>query len=209
MRSGVIAVCLLATCAVPAAAQQRQLGIKLGPTFPAVAVEDDDGGDAEYKRRFAVTFGGFVVIPLNDRVSAQIEALFSPKGGKATSDLQEGSLKLKLDYAEVPVLARLALTRTSGRSFYVFGGPAIAIRTGAKVESSINSDGFTIGDSIDVGVDYKRFDIGLVAGVGMDIGQWLVIDGRYNWGLIDVNRNPDVTVTVRNRVLSFMGGVRF
>ena len=67
----------------------------------------------------------------------------------------------------------------------------------------------TSGDSIDVGADFERFDVGIVVGAGMDIGQWIVVDGRYNWGLLDVNRNPDVTASIKNRALTFMAGVRF
>ena len=201
-----LAVVLLAS---PVEAQQRQFGIKAGPTFVAVAVDDEDDVEAEYKRRVAASFGGFAVLPINERVAAQIELLWNPKGGKLTSQSEAGSLKLKLDYIEVPVLARFAVTRSASRSFFVFGGVAPAIRTSAKVESSVTGGGITYGDSVDVGVDYERFDVGIVAGAGVDIGQWIVIDGRYSWGLIDVNHNPEVTTSVKNRALTFMAGVRF
>ena len=48
-----------------------------------------------------------------------------------------------------------------------------------------------------------------VAGAGMDIGQYLVIDGRYVWGLTNIDRSSTADLTVHSRVLTFMAGVRF
>lgn len=207
MRLAVSAVVLaFVLLASPAAAQQRQFGFKVGPSFVAVDVDD---ADVDYKRRVVATFGGFAVIPMSERVAAQVELLWSPKGGKLASELEGVSLKLKLDYAEVPVLARVAVTRSTSGSFFIFGGVAPAFRTSAKIESAVTGGGMTYGDSIDIGVDYERFDVGIVLGAGMDIGQWIVVDGRYTWGLLDVNRNPVVTASIKNRALTFMGGVRF
>jgi hypothetical protein len=201
----VLAVVLLAS---PAAAQQRQFGFKVGPSWVAVAIDDADDEGIDYERRVVGTFGGFALFPMNDRLAAQIELLWSPRGGKL-ADIEGASLKLKLEYAEVPLLARVAVTRSTSGSFFIFGGVAPAFRTSAKFETSFTGGGMTSGDSIDVGADFERFDIGIIVGAGMDIGQWIVVDGRYNWGLLDVNRNPDVAASIKNRALTFMAGVRF
>jgi hypothetical protein len=43
----------------------------------------------------------------------------------------------------------------------------------------------------------------------VDIGR-VVIDGRYTWGLTNINRNPDEDdTTLRNRVFAVMAGFRF
>ena len=210
MRMLITGICLAAAVltASTSAAQERQLGLKAGPTFPGVAF-DPDIGDVGYKRRLAVSFGGFVVVHANDRFAAQIEALFSPKGGKLTSGLTDATLTLKLDYVEIPILGRLTAARTTTRSFFLFAGPSAAIRTGAKLENSSTQGGFAYGTSDDVSEEFKRFDFALIAGAGMDFGEWLVIDGRYSWGLTDINRSEDLTSKVQNRALTFMGGVRF
>lgn len=211
MRHGVGVVALLVVLfASPATAQQRQIGLKAGPTLPAVVFDIDDEEDADdYKRRLAATFGGFMVVPLNERFAAQFEALYVAKGGKVTSDTGGESVTLKLDYFEVPVLGRLAVTRTARRSFFIFGGPAVAFRTNAQLEDAITVGSYRVGNAIDVGADFKRFEVSLIAGAGVDIGQWVVIDARYSWGLTDINRNPDIPFTIKNRALSFMGGIRF
>ena len=209
MKNGVGAIALLVILfASPAAAQQRQLGIKAGATIAAVVFDpDDDEGD--YKRRVGPTFGGFMVLPINERFAAQIEALYVAKGGKLASEIDAAKVTLKLDYFEVPVLARVTVTRSAKRSFFVFAGPSFAVRVNAELEDAVTVGGYTYGNAIDVGSDFGRFEVGLVAGGGVDIGEYFVIDGRYVWGLTDVNSNPEVPVSIKNRSLTFMFGVRF
>jgi hypothetical protein len=109
----------------------------------------------------------------------------------------------------VPVLGRVALTRTAKRSFFLFGGPSFAVRTNASVEDAVIAGGFRYGSATDVGADFKRFELGLIVGGGADIGQWIVIDARYAWGLTDINDNEEIPFSIHNRALTFMVGVRF
>jgi hypothetical protein len=209
MRHVVGAVVLMVLFAWPAAAQQREFGVKVGPTFPAVVFDTDEDEGDDYGRRAAATFGGFMVWPLNERFAAQFEALYVAKGGKLTSDVDNVSATLKLDYFEVPVLARVALTRSAKRSFFLFGGPSFAVRTNASYEQATSDGDFSYGESIDVGADFNQFEVGLIVGGGVDIGQWIVIDGRYSWGLTDINSNPEIPFSIHNRAFAFMVGVRF
>ena len=211
MKNGVGAIALvviLFNFASPAGAQQRQLGIKAGATIATVVFDPDDDED-DYKRRVGPTFGGFMVWPINERFAAQVEALYVAKGGKVASEIEAAKVTLKLDYFEVPVLARVSVTRSAKRSFYVFAGPSLAIRVNAQLEDALTVDGYTVGNSIDVGSDFERFEFGVVVGGGVDIGEYVVIDGRYVWGLTDVNSRDDVPISIKNRALTFMAGVRF
>jgi hypothetical protein len=208
MRNGVgaIAPLVVLLLAAPAAAQQRQFGIKAGPVISAIDVEPED---ADYGTRVSGTFGGFFVLPVSETFALQLEALYSAKGGKGTSDLVQETLKIKLDYVEFPILARITASRSASRSIFLFGGVAPAIRTSAKSEFSTTVNGTSYGESIDVGQDYDHFDIALVVGGGVDIGPYIVIDGRYSWGLMNVYKNPEVESEVRNRALAFTVGWRF
>ena len=209
MRNVVGVIALLILFALPAAAQERQFGVKVGPTFPAVVFDTDEDDGEDYGNRLAAAFGGFMVLPLNERFAAQVEALYIGRGGKITSDTADASVTLKLDYVAVPVLARVTLTRTPKRSWFLFGGPSFAIRTKASVEDSVTVGGYRYGSATDVGDDFKWFDVGLIVGGGVDIGPWIVIDGRYEWGLTDLNDNEEVPFSVNSRAFTFMVGVRF
>lgn len=206
MRRVVLALCLLLVLAGPAAAQQRQWGVKVGPVFTAIEVEPED---ADYGMRVAATLGGFLVLPRTDRFALQLEALYTGRGGKASSPLVIETLTVKLDYIEFPVLARFTATRSASRSFFLFGGVAPALKLNAKVESGTTVTGQTYGASIDADEDYEMFDVAAIAGAGLDIGEYVVIDGRYSWGLMNVYKNPEVDATVKNRAFAFTVGFRF
>jgi hypothetical protein len=199
--------------AATAGAQPREVGVKAGVTLPAVVFDPEEEG-LGYGRRVGAAFGGFLVLPMNERFAAQIEALFVAKGGKLTVEsgqelVPDQRVTLKLDYFEVPLLGRVTLHRTARRAIYVFGGPSLGFRTNATAEDAISLNGYMVGNALDVGVDFKRLEAGVIVGAGVDIGEWVVIDGRYSWGLTDVNRNPDITSSIRTRVLAFMGGIRW
>lgn len=208
MRFAVIGIVLLLSCGVAtASAQQRQFGVKIGPTIASV---DDDaaGEESAYGRRISLGGGGFVVLPLSGRFAAQIEALFAPKGGKLPSGQEEVTVKLLLDYFELPVLLRMTATRSATRSFHVFGGPSLGFRTNAKREVSTSGGGFRTGYADDIGEEVKRLELGLIAGGGVDVARHVVIDARYFWGLTDVNRDS-TGGSIRNRALTILAGYRF
>ena len=116
------------------------------------------------------------------------------------------SRKIKLDYVDVPVLARFSSPVSGGTSFHVFAGPSFSFRVSAKAESSFEDEE----ESEDIDDDVERFDLGLVAGAGLEFGHFL-IDGRYTWGLSNINKNKDETddVKIKNRVFAVMAGIRF
>jgi hypothetical protein len=197
---------LVVLFAASAVAQPVEYGFKAGPTFPSASF-NPPLGDNDYDRRLAAAFGGFLVLPLNEQLAAQIEALYIAKGGNVQSGDQE--VKLRLDYFEVPVLARWTFNRSPARAWYVFGGPTFGIRTKARLEESVTTVGFIYGAATDVGDDFSRFAMGLDLGGGVDLREWFVIDGRYSWGLTDVNDHPDITSSLKTRAFTFMAGIRF
>jgi hypothetical protein len=208
MRVLVIGLALLLTSGVArAAAQQPQFGGKVGPTI-ATVVSDSADQEGVYRRKVSLGGGGFVVLPLNGHFALQIEALFTPKGGKLPSE-QNVTSTLLLDYVEVPLLGRITAARTSSGSFHVFGGPSAGFRINAKYRvvssASVGSSGF----ADDISSEVERFELGMIAGGGLDAGRHLVIDARYFWGLTDVNRDASDGNHLRNRAFTILAGLRF
>ena len=208
MRVSVLALALLLSFGITTvAAQQRQFGGKIGPTI-ATVVSDSADQDGVYRRKVSLGGGGFVVLPLKGRLAVQIEALFTPKGGKFAAE-QDVSSALLLDYVEVPLLGRITAARSSSRSFHVFAGPSAGLRINAKFKvvssGTVGSSGF----SDDISSEVERFELGMIAGGGLDAGRHLVIDARYFWGLTDVNRDPSDGNHLRNRAFTILAGVRF
>ena len=178
---------LLAGGVATAAAQDRQFGLKAGLSAATMSVES--AVDGEYnKRRIGVIGGGFGVFSLAPGVGLQVEALFTQKGAKLEIEEEENiDITLELDYLDIPVLARVNLPGSGSTRFHVFAGPSLGYRMGAKNKISDTTFDLAQGAIDNIENEIERFDLGLVAGAGADIGRRLVVDARYSWGLRTVN----------------------
>jgi len=207
MRIAVTWLAFLLSCGIATAnAQQRHFGGKMGPTIATVHESADQ--NAGYGRRVSVGGGGFVVLPLGGRMSVQIEGLYTTKGGKL-QEQTDITTTLILDYLEIPLLGRIAVTRSPSHSVHVFGGPSAGLRINAKQQVAYTVSVIKSGFTDDIRADVKRFELGLVAGGGVDVGSHGVVDVRYFWGLTDVNRDASDGTHLRNRGLTMLVGLRF
>jgi hypothetical protein len=173
-----------------------QAGVVVGANFAKL----DVSGDApEGDRRTGLVAGVFATLRLGDLVSIQPEALYSQKGEKFTEESVD--VTLEVDYLDIPVLARFTGGRRSG--LVVFGGPSFGFKLRAR--STFEVDGEN--QEEDLGDETKSFDLGFIAGAGIESERFF-LDGRYQWGLSDMNATEDET-EIKNRVLSVVLGIRF
>ena len=196
----VLAALMLLTVPGTAAAQGISYGVKGGINFASVSFDPSE--DTNTGTRIGIAVGGFVALPLGSRLTIQPEGLFSQKGEKA--DLDGVVAKLELDYIEVPVLVKYAITQGGSRSFHVFGGPSMAFKVRSRATASFG------GTTVETGEDelIKDTDFGVVVGAGMDFGKWSV-DGRYTMGLADINNDESDDTKIRTRTISVLAGIRF
>lgn len=197
-----------------ALAQRRQFGGKAGPGFTGIVLPEDDGQD--FHPRIAAAVGAFFALPVSPRLALQFEAMSSPKGTR----LKDGTVTqtLLLHYFEWPVLLRIAGPRPGGVPTYFIGGPFFGIRVSAKEQlSTLTPTGNSVGGisawpvagvRVEVPDSIKRFESGLIAGAGIDIGKYMLLEGRYWRGLTNVN-NVDERTTFTNHGWSILTGVRF
>ena len=203
MKHLVRVVAVLGIVALPAAAQ-AQVGVRVGVNSANLSLDPKPPEPPEVERLIGLVAGVFVTLPVNEIFAFQPEALYSRQGAKF-SDSGE-TLRAKLDYVQLPLLARL---RTGARSPLVaLFGPSLGFKIRARL------GGPDIPQEVQEGFDdqFKGFDFGLVAGAAVEAGPF-VLDGRYTWGLTNIVKdtiegepNSD---KARNRVLSFSAGLRF
>lgn len=147
--------------------------------------------------------------------SLQIELNFSQLGWKenvlnSKSEELPDTYQRKLDYIQLPFLARLAWGyEKKGAMFYVLAGPQIGYCLKEKSKRSdvwtVNSEGNpdrpnNMYAQYDMGIDNK-FDYGITAGLGLEINTKIghfLIDGRYYYGLSDVFNNGKKDVFSRS-----------
>ena len=204
MRLCSIALTLVLAHAAAASAQGRPaaVGVKAGVNLADLNFEAEDIS-LSFDSRTGFVGGLFVVWPADSRVALQAEGLFSQKGAKVSEEGASG--KVKLDYFDVPVLARFSSPVSGGTSFNVFAGPSFGFKLSAKTKGGFDGEEE---ESMDIDDEIEGFDIGFVAGAGLEFGRF-VLDGRYTWGLTDIDKDKTDEVKIKNRVFSIMAGIRF
>ena len=137
--------------------------------------------------------------------SIQPELLYSQKGVKL--EWFGAEAVAKLDYIEIPVLAKLNIPIGAVKP-NIFVGPAFAFNIVARGTVDVGGTTVVSGSLKDAGADIEAFDFGLVFGGGVDfeVGSVLVtLDGRYTLGLTEVVKDVDI----KNGVASIMAGIGF
>jgi hypothetical protein len=143
--------------------------------------------------------GAFALIK-GSKVGFQPEILFSQQGSKFK---YSGSPDLKANFSYVNIPLIVKLYTIAGINLQV--GPQIGLLTSAESEDYNISNGQIT--KADIKDDLKKTDVSLALGVGWDLPFGLSIDGRYNWGLSDINSGA-ATSSVKNQVWQFSVGYK-
>ncbi len=179
---------------------QYAIGIKSGANF------SNYGGrylSSNYETKTTVPLGLVAQFETNRWFTVQAELNYDPKGANYSRVNTSGSIYSEeykdfeedLNYLSLPVLARFDI----GSKYRVFGyaGLYLSYLLSARIKGTyIKTNNFEPDYKLisQIDRDYKseidNFDLGAVFGLGADITlgrQFLLfIDGRYNWGWINI-----------------------
>lgn len=204
-----------------AASAQISIGPRVGVNLSNWSVDSgEDVGD--FKSRTGYQFGIAAEIRFNDNFAIQPELNFLQKGARqdmAEVDSVLGNIAFKsnyvINYLEVPVLVK------AGKSFGparvdILAGPSFGYGLNGKLKSEFTIGGETNKDESDLNFkddQIKRVDVGLQFGasVSFNLGDRasLFVDGRYLFGLTDLNDSDDDSFKVNNRGIGLSAGVLF
>jgi len=174
---------------VPAEAQERTIGFKLGPSFSKMSLDQDEG--QKWLTKF--TGGGFLSFDMG-AFRLQPELTYVTKGGKR--EVAGASGDVSFDYVEVPVLFVLPMGQGAGIRPSLYAGPAIAFEAGCT--GSLG--GFDCEDG-----DRTKLDIGAMLGGGLAFPAGpgsLLVEGRFTFGL----RNLVEVGTLKHRTGALLVG---
>lgn len=163
-------IALVSAAGVTTANAQSPINFGLRAGLNFANFNDLEDGDLDSRTGFLV--GGYLnfKIPMSP-VSIQPEALYSQKGA------EEGGATIKLDYLEVPVLAKFSFAPGPATP-HVYFGPYV----GFVLNSEVSGNGQSIS------IDNAQTDFGGIVGGGLDInlGVTKLNAGlRYGFGLVD------------------------
>jgi len=206
---------IVAALLIPATANAQRLafGVEGGLNIAnAELTTSDSSVTFSPESRKAAAIGAYVGGDFVPAVGLVVEALYSQKGTRVTfTSSQEPGFKantdVDVDYIEIPLLIRGNLGGSHGTRVHLYAGPSFAWKVHDSSTSTETFNGVTTSTSDDTNI--RAFDSGIVGGVALNVHHFL-IDGRYNWGLTNINRNTgNGEPEVKTRTFSMMFGYEF
>jgi len=163
-------------------AQDAKFGLKGG--LNVATLTNNQGGERGSKLGFHAGILGHV--HLSPTWALQPEVVYSSQGAKYT--VSDGEHELALNYINIP----LQLQYMFDNGFRVQTGPQVGFLTNVKDSRNNVETGFFTSD------DFKSVDFSWSVGLGYLTYSGLGIDGRYNFGISNINDAG--TATVKNNV---------
>lgn len=183
----------------PATAQEPlTFGVKGGLNIASVTVSAS-GFNVSPDSRPGVVVGAFMGADFHEYFGMQVEGLYVQKG--ATLNQFGLDLDLRLDYIEIPILARANIRLNEDTRFHVLAGPAFAF----TVDKSFDIE--DLGFGFDT-VEMRSWDAGIAVGGAVTFRR-LVVDARYTFGLVNVNDTAEEFLEVKNRAFALTVGWKF
>jgi len=177
--------------AVGVYAQGVSGGLKLGLNL-ANQTLSGNGFTTSPSFRPALHAGGYLTLMLSDKLGVQPEILYSGQGAK------NGDYTLKVNYIAVPVLVRFNISDR----FSLHAGPQIGILASAK-------DKVGSADAEDIKDSFKSTDIGIAAGLAVDLPMGLNFGFRFVKGMSNISDDADGTnYKQKNYALQFSVGYK-
>jgi len=148
---------------------------------------------------FSLGFGPLAIQP---------EVLYVRMGSEFEID-EANDLKWRFDYIQVPVLLKLKIIPAGPIRPVIYAGGYGACLI--KANGVMTVDGVP-GEPQDLKDGYQKYDYGVVGGAGLDFklpGISISVEGRYNYGLMNILRDPAPGDSWKNRSMMALVGIGF
>ncbi len=180
------------------------LSIIGGTTFSQI-----DGDNFKGYNNIGLYAGLRGIARITDRFEMHLELLYSQKGSKfesraGGSTTGKRERHIKLDYAEIPISGAYRVTGdNAGTHVWIDAGVSIARLISSSVqESQVPSDEEF--PYLEIEDDFRKSDIGIVAGVSVNPKPWFGIGLRGTWGLTRFYENEDFEPSSSRETVEFL-----
>jgi len=199
----IISTILFLSLAITAQAQSPvDFGVKGGINLADLANFDEDFNTRTGLHAGLVLDFSLPMMP----IGIESGVYYSQKGSEATYG--SGSLTFKLDYIEVPVMAKINVGPPGPFTPHILAGPYAAYNINAELEGTSGSSTATE-DASDFTTDV---DFGGIVGVGADFNAGVTklnVQARYSRGFVDINDNGNDDDGVYHNVFTISAGIMF
>ncbi len=205
-----IVVLLAALCIVALAPRDLSAGVGIKGGYSLAKFSLTGEMDAEvWKYLPSFVAGGYLELKLGF-VSIQPEVLYTRMGAKIEEVIEDVpfSLQYRFDYVQVPVLLKFNIVPAGPIRPFLYGGGYGAYLLKAKgiMEGGGESD------EADLTENFQRYDYGVVGGLGLAFklpGLSISVEGRYNYGLMNIIKDPLEGESAKNKSIMALVGIGF
>jgi hypothetical protein len=180
---------LAALLALVSATAEAQAPIRIGIKGGLAFATQSDNAAPDFDTKTGFTAGASLPIRLASIFDIQPEALFVQKGGEGQN----------VRFFEVPLFLRLNIPVGAVRPF-ALAGPSVGFR--------LSCDFGGVSDCDALGIEKREYGVALGGGVRLGSRMGFTLEGRYSWGLKDIN-NLTAGVDVKTRTFLLLAGIEF
>ena len=174
---------LIALCALMnLEAQVLQFGIKGGISF--TNYRDGEIGNIDFETTSNYHVGALAELKVLSNLRIQSELLFSKSG--AEFERSGFTVKNELIYVSIPVLAKVYINNDN-----------LSLEVGPQFS-------FLASERNRVGSETEDYDLGVIAGLGLNLSESIFIQGRYILGVSELKRDSDIKNSAIQVSLGFM-----
>lgn len=176
-------------------------------------VVDLSNGFVTTKSKTGISIGGYVNIPVTDKISFEPGLQYAQKGYIMQGDLKvdalkflgvNASAKVEAHYIDIPLVLKAELAK--GLSIYA--GPQVSYLVKNNLHLNAGILGISLyNDRLDITDNFNRVDMGLAGGIGYKFDNGLNIKAGYDYGLSKLDKNDNFKAY--NRVAKISVGFSF
>ena len=176
-------------------------------------VVDLSNGFVTTKSKTGISIGGYVNIPVTDKISFEPGLQYAQKGYTMQGDLKvdalkflgvNASAKVEAHYIDIPLVLKAELAK--GLSIYA--GPQVSYLVKNNLHLNAGILGISLyNDRLDITDNFNRVDMGLAGGIGYKFDNGFNIKAGYDYGLSKLDKNDNFKAY--NRVAKISVGFSF
>jgi hypothetical protein len=210
----VISLLFIQTFCFAQQTRRRQV-LSIAPRL-GVNISDFNGDVANNNIQLGFSGGAMLTYSVVNTFGISVEALYSQKGAKfenapvvVNNSTQRMNFNRRINYIEVPVLARYFLNKNGDFRPNLFIGPDFGFKLSAKDVNRELTTGTEQPDA-DISSAINPVDVGITGGIGLNFSviesTRFLIDARYTYGLTDIT---EAAGNISNSAITLTFGVSF